>query len=229
MKLCNSKIYKSIFFLFAVTGIAGISFSQIKLTVKYKNGRLKGTALDYAANKIIWDSSQFTMFEFTVNNHQTYFYPFQFNNFYDNTERIYTSSLPLGSQFISHSTYCNYKRNLKLDMIQQRKNFLIFDTISTKENWILTYETKMVLGFDCKSALLYKNGFIDCVAWYTNEIDCVYTPFGENGLQGFVLEYYYPKYNRLQTAIEITDEAKEIQLPNKGTPIDISEFKKEKR
>jgi GLPGLI family protein len=211
--------------------ISNLSISQNKLTIIYKRGSIANTAKEYidTTKEIEW-AGHYWLEEFTINDSTTYNYCFKQgennNSFFSRISNSY-SKLPLGSQFFSHSNYCDYRKGIVVyEAKNKNKELLIIDSIRKENNWTYGEEVKTILGHRCKSAMLIKDSAIACIAWFTDELNCDFSIDGTLHLPGIILEIYYPKIGWLLSATEIKKEAKSIVFPAKGYLITCNEAKK---
>ena len=211
--------------------IVNLTVAQTKLTIIYKRGDISNTAQEYidTNNKVEW-IGHYWLEEFTVNDSITFSYCFKQgesgNSFYSRTSNSY-SRIPLGSQFFSHANYNDYTKGIVVfGAIVKEKQSWVIDSIKQINNWMYSSETKTILRHYCKSAMLIKDSIIDCIAWYTDELNCDFAVDGKFGLPGMILEIYYPKSGRLYSAIEIKNEAKQIVFPTKYRFLTIDEVNK---
>ncbi len=109
---------------------------------------------------------------------------------------------PLGSKFISHSIYTNKNKRIKLTQSHPygRSKYLIVDTIK-KYNWIIGDETKEIVGYICKKAMVKDDdNFI--TAWFAPSLQLDHGPNHLSGLPELILELHYSPENSRFVAIE---------------------------
>lgn len=119
-----------------------------------------------------------------------------------------------------------YTNISNLEYLEQKefleKTFIISDSINAK--WVITDETKDILGFECFKALLLtevKDKII--TAWFTNQI---LSPFGPDkfcGLPGLILEVNNGILNLICYKLDFENKVK-IEIPTKGTKLSQKEF-----
>lgn len=119
-----------------------------------------------------------------------------------------------------------YTNISNLEHLEQKefmgKSFVISDSLNTK--WVITNESKEILGFKCLKVLLTTEDKKNTItAWFTNEISASFGPAKFCGLPGLILEVNNGKLNLICYKLDFEDKIK-INIPSKGTKLSQKEF-----
>lgn len=131
-----------------------------------------------------------------------------------------------------------YNNNILKDLLSKRifyqgkvsKNSYQYDESFPAQNWILSNDNKIILGYHCKSAKLMFRGR-NYVAWYTVEIPKNDGPANFSGLPGLILKISDDKGEYEFSAIAIEKRKMNIYWRNEKSIIPISrdDFRKIQR
>ncbi len=96
-----------------------------------------------------------------------------------------------------------------------RKKKKIYQVTDTVQRYKLELfdDQKVVAGFQCKSALTFRNQTDSVIAWYTTEIPGFFSPGYYTGLPGVVLEIQDNYTGDRLTAIKVESLRLNIRLP----------------
>ena len=108
--------------------------------------------------------------------------------------------------------------------IEQFKNFKDYTCFSiSKTKWMLTYEKKIINGFECTKALAtleknYGDGekiiYNDIVAWFCPKITTSFGPKSYGGLSGLIMELELPLVTF--KAISMDSNSTDLSIPTKN-------------
>jgi GLPGLI family protein len=107
------------------------------------------------------------------------------------------------------------------------KTYIIEDSIK-QQPWKLTDETKTILNYTCKKAVMQTERGQNVEAWYTESIPCPAGPESFANLPGVILQLDVNKGEVVYTATNVsaTVAKNEIQAPKKGKKITRQEYSK---
>lgn len=87
----------------------------------------------------------------------------------------------------TYSIYKNYPTGKFTTTDKIATDWFLIEELMPQQQWILTNETKKILGYQCKSAKCRFRGR-DYTAYYTDEIPVADGPWKFGGLPGFIME-----------------------------------------
>lgn len=110
------------------------------------------------------------------------------------------------------------------------KNVYQYEESIPKQDWVLTNEKSVILGYSCNQATLKFRGR-NYIAWYTTEIPISNGPYVFGGLPGLILKISDEKEEYVFTAIAIEKKKLNIYWRNEDNIIKISrdDFRKIQR
>lgn len=88
---------------------------------------------------------------------------------------------------VSYSIYKNYPTGKFTTIDKIATDWFLVEELIPTQQWILTDETKEILGYECKGAKCHFRGR-DYTAFYTDEIPVADGPWKFGGLPGFIME-----------------------------------------
>ena len=136
-------------------------------------------------------------------------------------------SYPLGSSYVPKSTYFNVNKNLLLTetgYIDKPKTQRLVVWKYPRVKWILTKDTKIILGDTCIKATGILNDK-EIVVYYSTKLPAGFGPASFVGLPGTVLEYSNPERRTQSTAVSIEFKSPEIVEPNFAKRISEKRFR----
>ena len=213
--------------------------AQTKLTILYKNGKIKGSKEEYLkTNSVAKWAGKFSIDEFTISDSITYYQTVE--SFEEKDEftikgiKKSRNNKPLGKNFVLGANYCNYASGFNIQAIEWKdNNYLVKTPVADKQKiWNTSEEKKVVLGYNCsKATKLNDNNEVELIVWYFTDFKCTYSSDGDSSLPGIILESYYPKTNTLITAIDLQIETNIIMTPTAklGTLVSQIDFEKIKK
>lgn len=95
---------------------------------------------------------------------------------------------------------------------KKKKIYQVTDTVQHYK-WEFFDDQKIVAGFQCKSALTFRNQTDSVIAWYTTEIPGFFSPSYYTGLPGVVLEIQDNYTGDRLTAIKVESTRLDIRFP----------------
>ena len=95
---------------------------------------------------------------------------------------------------------------------KKKKIYQVTDTVQHYK-WEFFDDQKIVAGFQCKSALTFRNQTDSVIAWYTTEIPGFFSPSYYTGLPGVVLEIQDNYTGDRLSAIKVESTRLDIRLP----------------
>lgn len=128
--------------------------------------------------------------------------------------------------------YTNIQEEEVLNQLKYlNRNWLISHNIKDLK-WRITEETKTILGYSCKKAIVDFDPIMsiggEITAWFTTEIPFQFGPTTFVGLPGMILQVDQGNYTFYATDIKLNKEAIKIKKP-KGKPQPVQEFQKERK
>lgn len=108
---------------------------------------------------------------------------------------------------------------------QNKKDYIVLDTLAEMNNWEILDDTQTLLGYKCQKATINYNGS-KYFAWFTTKLPYNAGPEGFRGLPGLILKVNNTEENIGYEAIEIEVPFKGNipEFINKGTEISHSEW-----
>lgn len=131
-----------------------------------------------------------------------------------------------GEKLMHHAMLFNKNSDLvysEVNWPSKKDKYLIVDT-SKKFNWIFWDDTKLVLGYKCKPALMINEKNDSTLVWFTLEIPEPYGPVGFYGLPGLVLEVYDQRWNSNYIADRIEKGPFSVVFPKEGKIISSKDY-----
>jgi GLPGLI family protein len=120
--------------------------------------------------------------------------------------------------------------NLKAKEMVQRRGisgeiYLLKDTYEDF-SWVITNETKTILGYECKKATGKNDRNQDLVAWFTESIKVPSGPAWFNGLPGMILEVDQDNAFVIYKAVQYDKEVdeKKLKAPQDGITVNRKKF-----
>lgn len=128
--------------------------------------------------------------------------------------------------------YTNIQEKEVLNQLKYlNKNWLISHKIKDLK-WKITEETKTILGYSCKKAIVEFDPIMsiggEITAWFTPDIPFQFGPTTFVGLPGMILQVDQGNYTFYATDIKLDEEFIKIEKP-KGKPQPVREFQKERK
>jgi len=119
--------------------------------------------------------------------------------------------------------YQNTKRRYQINQKESLHQLLLVRD-SIRNNWVLTYEKKTILGFNCYKATKNCSCGKDIIVWYTPDIPLPFGPAGYNGTPGLILEISFFRHTLTAKKIKLKKETIKIEKPVEGIPITQAEL-----
>ena len=214
-----------------------VCIAQNKLTIIY------GTCTNLSDTIAFSDSIDYKMMldryllysEYTINDSTDFFDFIHLDNLFKDIniekEKEKRKNLVLGD-VLGTSSYRysnNYKTGIKYEQVTIIKeykkitdnksykraiNYVLIDSIKHRiKKWTLTDKRKKILGYECKQALLFNESELLKSVWYTTELNCNFSAGDDLGLDGVILETYFPQSKSFSSAIDIEKNARPIIYP----------------
>ena len=135
----------------------------------------------------------------------------------------------LGDKLIHHGVMYDKKKNEILNEVTFHENnyFVIVDS-PKRAGWVLTEQSKNILGYACKLAYRIDEGNDTTMVWYTGEVGTGFGPSYYFGLPGIVLEALDQRFNLLIVAKKIEPTSVTLVLPQNVERIPIDKYRKQK-
>lgn len=111
------------------------------------------------------------------------------------------------------SYYYPAGHELNVFLRKKKKIYQVTDTVQ-RYKWELFDDQKIVAGFQCKSALTFRNQTDSVIAWYTTELPGSFSPGYFTGLPGVVLEIQDNYTGDRISAIKVESLRLDIRLPD---------------
>lgn len=134
---------------------------------------------------------------------------------------------PLGSALVPKSTYFNVNKKLLLSgtgYLDKPKTHRIVVWKYPRVKWIITNDTKIILGDTCTKATGIMNDK-EVIVYYSTKLPAGFGPAYFVGLPGTVLEYSDPERRLQSTAVSIEYNSPEIVEPNFAKRISEKRFR----
>ncbi len=132
-----------------------------------------------------------------------------------------------GSKLMHHAMLYNKNSDLVYSEVNgyptKKDKYLVVDS-STKYDWIFLDDTKMLLGYKCKPALVVNEKNDSTLVWYTPEIPQPFGPMGLVGLPGLILEVYDQRYGIHMFAEWVEKGNFSVVFPTEGLIISRKEY-----
>jgi len=147
----------------------------------------------------------------------------------DNGDDLETATQVAG---VAGEFYTNIQEEEVLNQLKYlNKNWLISHNMKDLK-WKITEETKTILGYSCKKAIVDFDPIMsiggEITAWFTTEIPFQFGPTTFVGLPGMILQVDQGNYTFYATDIKLNKESIKIEKP-KGKPQPVQEFQKERK
>lgn len=211
---------------------------QVKLTIIYKTSspnNISGVSpIDSSRIKLIFGDTINTYSEYTINDSVDFFDYITVRNYSQfNLQQVkeerknlvlgdvlgtfsyrYSSNYRTGVKYEQVTIFKEYKRLTDNKPYRRGINYVLIDSIKNKiKKWTLTDNKKKILDYECKQAFLMEGNKIIESVWYTAEFNCNFSMGDFLGLDGVILEEYFPNSDTFTTAIDIDKNAKPIVYP----------------
>lgn len=114
----------------------------------------------------------------------------------------------------TYSIYKNYPTGKFTTTDKISTDWFLVEELIPEQQWIMTDETKVILGYKCKSAKCSFRGR-DYTAYYTDEIPVADGPWKFGGLPGFIMEVIDVNNHYSFTCVGINSKAdRSITMPD---------------
>lgn len=129
--------------------------------------------------------------------------------------------------------FVDLSRDSILHYVEYLENKWLVYRKPSKLEWVLTNQTKKILGYVCQKATMQmtpdfgKGG--DLVVWFTPEIPFQFGPLGYARLPGLILQADQGYYTFYADEIELNKNEIKIEEPKRGKLVNPEEFQIEKK
>lgn len=146
-------------------------------------------------------------------------------NEYNDTIKSTVTYEAFNLQFKEKMHFKDFEKKISYNEKFYDEKICVIDSLNF-QNWSLTEETEVLLGYFCKKATFQRNG-VEFSAWYTEEIPISDGPFLYSGLPGLILKVSSKYLEIIAYDIKIINDAINISLPPiTGKSFTKDEFKK---
>ena len=141
-------------------------------------------------------------------------------------EQEYKGSKTFGKKPAHHSIMYNLNRKLLVDVVNYQGKFLIKD--ESIQSWTFLNETKYILGYKCKTAIVVNEKSDTTKAWYAPELSRPFGPSKFRDLPGVILELQDQRFNQHILAVKVDTGNFKLGFPNEKI-VTRTEFNRKKR
>lgn len=117
------------------------------------------------------------------------------------------------------ATYYYPGSHTRFSVLKKKKKIYQVTDSAQYYRWELFDDYKVIAGFNCRSALSFRNQTDSVIAWFTTEIPGTFSPGWYTGLPGIVLELQDNYTGERFSAIKIESLRLDIHFPESAIPV----------